>query len=200
MQPNESLVDLLLEVQALDRVPRLGYLLRGVSDAESISEHSWQVALLSWIVAAEEPEIDTGKVLEMALIHDLAELRLGDLPRTAARYLPQGAKKSAEAAAAAEILAPLGEHPLRLFEEYEQGASPEARLVKACDKLQLMLKVSVYESWGAGGLGEFWENPDNFPDGGFAAVREIFEQLRRRREAALAATPTHSGEPSREDS
>jgi len=188
MRPNESVVDLLLEVQALDRVPRLGYLLRGVSDAESISEHSWQVALLCWIIAAEEPAVDAGKALEMALIHDLAELRLGDLPRTAAHYLPPDAKKTAETAAAREILAPLGERPLLLFAEYEQGSSPEARLVKACDKLQLMLKVSVYESWGAGGLGEFWANSDNFPDGGFTAIRDIFDQLRQRRATAERST------------
>ena len=193
MKPNETLVDLLLEVQGLDRVPRLGYLLRGISDPESISEHSWQVAILCWIVADREPSVDSRKVLEMALIHDLAELRLGDLPRTAARYLPEGAKKSAEAAALSEILAPLSDRSLDLFDEYPHGTSPESRLVKACDKLQLMLKVSVYESWGAGGLGEFWENPDNFPDGGFTAVREIFDHLRRRREAAHPAEPTAEG-------
>ena len=42
MGPNENLLDVLLELQALDRVPRMGYLLRGVSDPESIAEHSWQ--------------------------------------------------------------------------------------------------------------------------------------------------------------
>jgi hypothetical protein len=67
--------------------------------------------------------------------------------------------------------------------EYQQGATPEARLVKACDKLQLMLKVAVYERWGTGALAEFWDNPDNFPDGGFPAVKELFEALRERRNA-----------------
>jgi len=61
------------------------------------------------------------------------------------------------------------------------GVTPEARLVKACDKLQLMLKVAVYERWGTGALAEFWDNPDNFPDGGFAVVQELFEELRQRR-------------------
>jgi len=56
--------------------------------------------------------------------------------------------------------------------------------VKACDKLQLMLKVAVYERWGTGALAEFWDNPENFPDVGpddFPAVRELFEALRERR-------------------
>jgi len=44
MGPNSDLLDLLLEVQNLDRIPRLGYLLSGVSDPESVSEHTWHVA------------------------------------------------------------------------------------------------------------------------------------------------------------
>jgi putative hydrolase of HD superfamily len=114
------------------------------------------------------------------LVHDLAELRLGDLPRTAARYLPPGAKKAAEAAAIEEILAPLPAPARALWADYAAGESPEARLVKACDKLQLMLKVAVYEGWGEGRLAEFWQNEDNFPDPAFDAVREVFAELRRR--------------------
>jgi len=34
---NASLLDLLLELQTLDRVPRSGYFLRGISDCESVS-------------------------------------------------------------------------------------------------------------------------------------------------------------------
>ena len=182
MRANETLLDLLLELQTLDRVPRMGYLLRGVAEAESISEHSWHVLFLVWALAPRCGGVDSAHAVEIALVHDLAELRLGDLPRTAARYLPAGAKKSAEAAAIAEILAPLPERARALWDEYSAGVSPEARLVKACDKLQLMIKVAVYESWGEGRLREFWDNQDNFPDPAFPAVREVFdERLRRHR-------------------
>src|SRR5688500_9308024 len=84
-------------------------------------------------------------------------------------------------AAMREVLAPLPERALGLYREYQEGTSPEARLVKACDKLQLMLKVAVYERWGTGALSEFWDNPDNFPDPGFPPVRALFEELLRRR-------------------
>jgi putative hydrolase of HD superfamily len=181
MRRNETLLDLLLELQTLDRVPRMGYALRGVVEAESVSEHSWHVLFLVWAVGPRIPGVDLHRAMEIALVHDLAEVRIGDLPMTAGRYFADGAKKAAEAAAMAEILAPLPARALELYAEYEAGATPEARLVKACDKLQLMLKVAVYEGWGAGGLGEFWENPENFPDGGFPALRELFEELRARR-------------------
>lgn len=186
MGPNDHLLDLLLELQILDRVPRSGYFLRGVPEAESVSEHSWHVVFLVWALGRrlerEGIGLDLFRAVEIALVHDLAELRVGDLPRTANRYFPAGAKKHAERAAMADILRPLPERAQDLYAEYEAGETPEARLVKACDKLQLMIKVSVYEGWGAGGLREFWHNPENFPDGGFPPVRELFEELRRRRD------------------
>ncbi len=185
MRPNQNLLDLLLELQSLDRVPRLGYLLRGVERPESVTEHSWHVAFLVWTLANRVPGVDPLRALEIALLHDLAEVRVGDLPRTASRYYPEGAKQEAEHHAMAEILAPLPERASELYAEYQAGQSPEARLVKACDKLQLMLKVTVYEAWGATGLRKFWDNPDNFTDGGFEEIRQLFEDLTARRADAV---------------
>jgi putative hydrolase of HD superfamily len=187
MKANRTLLDLFLEAQALDRIPRSGYALRGVADPESVTEHTWHVVFLVWALGARIEGMDVHRAVEIAMVHDLAELRIGDLPRTSSRYFPPGAKNAAESAAMADVLAPLAERALPLYEEYQRGATPEARLVKACDKLQLMLKVAVYERWGTGALAEFWDNPDNFPDGGFPAVRELFEELRARRDAAVRA-------------
>ncbi len=183
MTPNHTLLDLFLELQRLDRIPRAGFVLRGVDDPESVTEHSWHVLFLVWTLGPKIDGIDVGRAMEIAIVHDLAEVRIGDLPMTCSRYFPEGAKNAAEEAAMAEILAPLPERALRLYDEYQRGASPEARLVKACDKLQLMLKVTVYESWGTGALAEFWNNPANFPDGGFPLLRELFAELRARRDA-----------------
>ncbi|HVT59108.1 MAG TPA: HD domain-containing protein [Thermoanaerobaculia bacterium] len=190
MRANESLLDLLVELQTLDRIPRAGFLLRGVVDGESVTEHSWHVLFLVWALGGRVAGLDLSRALGMALVHDLAELRIGDLPRTAARYFPAGAKSAAEAAAMADLLAPLPEQGLLLHDEYQSGKTLEARLVKACDKLQLMLKVAVYEAWGCGGgLAEFWHNPDNFPDcgpgSGLEVVDQLFEELRQRRARAV---------------
>lgn len=182
MRRNPHLLDLVLELQTLDRVPRAGFLLRGVPDPESVTEHSWHVLFLVWTLASRIAEVDTARAVEIALVHDLAEVRVGDLPMVVAEYFPDGAKQTAEAAALDDILAPLPPRARELYAEYRAGESAEARLVKACDKLQMMLKVAVYERWGAGGLAEFWDNPANFPDGGFPPVRELFEELCRRRE------------------
>jgi putative hydrolase of HD superfamily len=190
MRPNRTLLDLCLELQILDRIPRTGYVLRGVADPESVTEHSWHVLFLVWALGAEVEGLDLPRAVEIALVHDLAELRIGDLPRTSTRYFPPGAKQHAESAAMADVLAPLPERARQLYAEYQEGETLEARLVKACDKLQLMLKVTVYESWGTGALAEFWDNPDNFPDGGIESVRELFDELRHRRGLGRGSGPT----------
>ncbi|MFP3938798.1 MAG: HD domain-containing protein [Thermoanaerobaculia bacterium] len=179
MRRNETLLELLLELQVLDRVPRMGYVLRGVPHPESITEHSWHVAFLVWALGSRIPGVDLLRALEIALVHDLAEVRTGDLPRVAKRYFARGTQEAAEREVIDELLGPLGDRTAELMAEYRAAETAEARLVKACDKLQLMVKVAAYERWGAGWLAEFWDNPDNFPDLGFDAVRELFEELAR---------------------
>ncbi len=44
---NDRLVDLLLELASLKRLPRSGWLLRGVPHVESVAEHSFR-----WVVTA----------------------------------------------------------------------------------------------------------------------------------------------------
>lgn len=177
MSPNQTVLDVLLELQTLDRIPRAGYFLRGVPDCESVAEHSFHLVFLVWALGPRVEGLDVPRALELSLLHDLAEVRFGDLPRTAAHYLPEGAKKQAERAALADLLRPLGERGDHARAEYEAAETLEARFVQACDRLQLLLKVAVYERWGTGDLSEFWRRPDRFDDGGFEVVRETYEQL-----------------------
>lgn len=181
----ESILDLLRELQRLDRVPRMGYCQRGVDDPESVSEHGFHVAFLVWALAREIPGVDTLRALELALVHDLAEVRFGDLPRTAGRYLPPGAKAGAELAALVDMLAPLSGQPAELLREYQTAETPEAKLVSVCDKLQLLVKASVYEEWNSGAMEPFWSALDRFDDAGFEPVAQVVAELKAHRRAAF---------------
>ncbi|HKI85637.1 MAG TPA: HD domain-containing protein [Thermoanaerobaculia bacterium] len=184
MDRDAPLLDLLIELQVLDRVPRMGFLLRGVDDPESVSEHSFHVTLLVWALAEEIPKVDQSRAMAMALLHDLAEVRLGDLPKTTARFLPSETKRAAEAAVFEDLTAPLGERASNLLKEYQEAQSAEAKLVKACDKLALMIKATAYDDWQTGALAEFWENSDNFPAADLPPVERLFSLLRERRAKA----------------
>jgi putative hydrolase of HD superfamily len=72
------------QIQRLKRVPRQGWLDRGVPplDVESVADHSLGVALLAWMAALEAraagADLDPARVLTRALIHDLPEAEIGD--------------------------------------------------------------------------------------------------------------------------
>ena len=96
----------------------------------------------------------------MALLHDWAETRVGDIPRTATNYFGADARKRAETAAFADIVGSVGAAESQytgLYQDYEQRRSLEARLVKAADVLDLLVQAYALERAGAKGLDEFWQ-------------------------------------------
>ena len=155
----------LIELQRLKRLERTGWTLRGLPNGtESVAAHSFGVGVTAMILADEIRtrglNLDIERVLRMALLHDWAETRVGDMPRTAANYFGAGARKSAETLAFADIIRGLGAAEREyetLYQDYEQRDSLEARLVKAADVIDLLVEAYALEHAGARGLDEFWE-------------------------------------------
>lgn len=116
--------------------------------------------LLGDEIRARGTAIDLAKVLRMALLHDWAETRLGDLPKTAVSYFGSEARRKAELVAFSDVIAEAGGGALQyqgLYEEYEQRETLEARLVKAADVIDLLVQALALERAGARGPDEFWE-------------------------------------------
>ena len=115
---------------------------------ESVAEHSWRLALMAMLLRNEFPELDAEKVLRMCLIHDLGEAIGGDIPapEQARRREenPSTGKAEQERRDLVTLLEPLAPalqlEITMLWDEYEGAASPEARLVKALDKLETILQ------------------------------------------------------------
>ena len=100
----------------------------------------------------------------MALLHDLTETRTGDLPSTIKSYFDKASIKAADEAIAKDIFAELGDLSdsyLELWFDYEHRASVESKLVKAADKLDLLVQSREYEKGGARSLQEFWDTADS---------------------------------------
>ena len=155
----------LIELQRLKNLDRTGWTLRGLAPGtESVAAHSFGVGvtamMLADTVAAQGVQIDCERVLRMALLHDWAEARIGDMPRTATQYFGADKRKRAETAAFDDIVehSPAGDTLYReLFKDYEQRTSLEARLVKAADVIDLLIQALALERAGARGLDEFWD-------------------------------------------
>ena len=155
------------ELMRLKAVPRLGWLLRGIRDVESVADHSFGVALIAMLLSdhcrVKSLEVNVERVLRMALVHDFVEVRTGDLPSTIKRYFDPRELHTANTRAASEILSQLGlqgEEYLALWHEYEARTSLEAQIVKAADKLDLLFQALEYEKGGARCLDEFWLNSE----------------------------------------
>ena len=153
-----------MEIQRLKTLDRTGWTLRGQSPgAESVAAHSYGVAVAAMMLAdevrARGVAVDMERVLRVALMHDWAEARLGDMPRTAVEYFGAETRRKAERAAFDDIVreAAGSESYSALHEDYEQRESLEARLVKAADIIDLLVQALAFERAGVRGLDEFWE-------------------------------------------
>ena len=155
----------LIELQRLKRLDRTGWTLRGLPNGtESVAAHSFGVGVTAMLLAdkfiSRGISVDVEKVLRVALLHDWAEVRVGDMPRTATFYFGSDARKEAETAAFSDVVRDVDSAEGlygSLYSDYEQRSSLEARLVKAADVLDLLVQVLALERAGARGLDEFWE-------------------------------------------
>jgi putative hydrolase of HD superfamily len=184
---SESLVSLLLKAATLKRIPRTGWAMRGVPHVESVAEHSFGVAWVALALAdsLQDPALDREKVLTMALLHDLAEVDLSDLPASAVQLISREVKSRVEAEVLQSLLVPLtgASDLLALWQEFEDGASREGRLVRDADKLEMMVQCLCYEQAGSRGLDEFWQATDRYV-WHYSLCAEVYDRLKAVRPAA----------------
>jgi len=132
---------------ALKQEPRKGWQQRVEGRIESVADHSYAVALLA-LYEGERRGQDLGKILKLALIHDLEEAIIGDLtPRDKAHRGASKVQKDRERAIR-ELLSklPAKSRPeyLRLWIDLRERRSKEARLVHQLDKVEMAFQAKEY--------------------------------------------------------
>jgi putative hydrolases of HD superfamily len=94
--PLAGVASFLFEMGHLKRVPRAGWLLLGVPQAETIAEHSFRVGMVGMALAAIEGA-DVGHTAAMCLLHDAHETRIGDVPSVGRAYVTTAAPEAISA-------------------------------------------------------------------------------------------------------
>jgi len=127
----------------LKDVKRAGWVRAGHPAPESVAAHSWAVSFLALLRCP--PGLDRERLLVMAILHDLAEVTVGDI--TPHDGVSPAEKHAREAAAMADLLA---DRPdlLATWQEAEARQSPEARLLKQLDLLDMKLQAEHYSRTG----------------------------------------------------
>jgi putative hydrolase of HD superfamily len=159
----------LLEIIELKDERRTGWVMRGIEDPETVASHTWGTAILCLFFSNKvEYDIDQGKAVAMALIHDLAETKTGDIPTRADKneqIIPSNKKEELEREAVNQLLGPFEDKDLlQLWEEYEERGTPTAKFVKDMDLIDRCLQALKYQKQSRYDPTENNEEFDKFED------------------------------------
>lgn len=114
-------------------------------DFENLSEHTLRVIWIALIIAQHEKGVDTGKLVKMALVHDLSESRSVDV-----HYVSRQFATRHEDAAIASTLeqVSLKDEFLALWHEAEAKETLEAQIVKDADNLDVDFELKEQAARG----------------------------------------------------
>ena len=134
MPSNEALIEAL----GLKEVARAGWVRAGVKNPESVAAHSWGMAMLATQLCPDE--LNLQRVLELCILHDVAEVLVGDI--TPHDNITSEEKHRLES----DAIQSMGIDASEIFNEYEMQLTPESQFVRYLDKLDMALQAEIYES------------------------------------------------------
>ena len=114
---------------------------------ESVAEHTYRLLVFAWLVRDEFPELDMGRVMELALFHDMGEVVTGDIPAFEKTGEDERTEEEALEQIASFLPGKRGEALRGIFREMAQKTTPEARLVNAMDKLEALIQHNEADIW-----------------------------------------------------
>ncbi|KAH7002130.1 HD domain-containing protein [Ilyonectria destructans] len=152
-------------LERLKTTKREGWRRFGITRGESIADHMYRMSMISMFAPpALAPKLDLPKCVKMCLIHDMAELLVGDI--TPVDGVPKPEKSRREADTMDFLTKNLlrnvaggttGEDIRAIWQEYEDSETLDSHFVHDVDKMELLLQMIEYEKRGEGqlDLGEF---------------------------------------------
>lgn len=132
----------------LKRVKRSGWWIAGVKDPETVAEHLFRTAVIAYILAQLEG-VNQEKVVSMALFHDISEARTNDAHRIVRRYANwEDVDRKAVNEQSKRLPDEMAKQMITLFEEFEEEASLEAKVVRDADLLECIVQAREYQALG----------------------------------------------------
>ncbi|MCB2186751.1 MAG: HD domain-containing protein [Deltaproteobacteria bacterium] len=134
----------------LKKMRRTGYPFLG-SGGESVADHCFRAALLGyWLALEHGTELgveDPAQVALLLLHHDLAEARTGDLNYMNKRYCVADEAKALDHQVR-DLPPVLAGRVRALVEEFNESATPAARLAHDADQLDLLVELKEQQDLG----------------------------------------------------
>jgi len=117
-----------------------------------VADHSFRTAVIGYVLASMEADVDREKVILMCLFHDFPEARTGDHNYVNKKYVVVDEEKAVQDQV--EGL-PFGNEISDLIHEFNGVETAEARLAKDADQLDLILELKEQLDLGNGQAGEW---------------------------------------------
>lgn len=112
---------------------------------ESVAEHIYGTCILAISIDSEyKLDINLNKVVMMLLLHEIEEVKIGDL--TPFDKITKEEKRKQGKKAVEEVLNTLNKkiEYIELIEEFEEMETKEAKFAKMCDKLEADIQCKIY--------------------------------------------------------
>jgi putative hydrolase of HD superfamily len=152
-------------LERLKTTKREGWRRFDIGNGESIADHMYRMAIITMLCPPSlASKLDLNRCMKMALVHDMAELLVGDITPVDGVNKPE--KNRREATTMDFLCSSLlgnvdggaaGEGIKAVWQEYEDSKTPESIFVHDVDKIELILQMVEYERSSAGkyNLAEF---------------------------------------------
>jgi len=137
----EKQIHFILELDKEKNIFRQTHLTHG-GRRENDAEHAWHLAVMTWLLSEYSNEkIDVAKTMLMVLLHDVVEIDAGDSYAYDKNAQATAHEREKKAAARLYRLLPDDEGTAlkALWEEFEEGNSPEAKFAHVMDNFQPLL-------------------------------------------------------------
>lgn len=141
----KRITDFLFEINMLKELPRSGYAFLG-SGRETVAEHSFMIAMICFVISRIEQNINSERLITMALAHDLPEARTGDLNYVQKKYVTAHEQRAVRDMTDG---LPFGNEIISLLNEFNQAESREAMLAKDADQLAFIIELKKKHDNGA---------------------------------------------------
>jgi putative hydrolases of HD superfamily len=147
---------------------------------ESSAEHTWSSMILADFFLTKFPEkIDRLKVYELLLYHDVVEIAAGDSPLHLVDDIKDKKKKEEKAASLLQkrLPIPLNDKFLKLFNEFEDQKTKEAKYAKAIDGLDAIIQELDYKKDWKGWTAKFLVGKKSHLFEDFPGLKGAFETI-----------------------
>ncbi|MFX0090605.1 MAG: HD domain-containing protein [Candidatus Hodarchaeota archaeon] len=168
------MLEFFIKIGTLKQIKRKGWIREGIFQPESIADHCFRTTVIALIIG-KKLDLDLQRLLQLAIIHDLAESVIGDITPYDHDY-PQ--KKQKEANGIESLGKKIDMDLLTLWEEFETGKTEESKICKQIDKFEMILQAFEYEKTYNVNLEEFWHAEKDIK---IPILREMVDKLKQKR-------------------